>query len=36
MPSDVVLGDRISHKALVTLPEDGKVMPKYVGDTTHN
>jgi hypothetical protein len=27
---------RSSHKALGTLPEDGNVMPKYVGSTTHN
>jgi hypothetical protein len=26
----------ISQKALKTLPEDGNVMPKHVGDTTHN
>jgi hypothetical protein len=26
----------ISHKALGTLPEDGNVMPKHVGDTIHN
>jgi glycosyltransferase A (GT-A) superfamily protein (DUF2064 family) len=26
----------ISQKALGTLPEDGNVMPKHVGDTTHN
>jgi hypothetical protein len=26
----------ISQKALGTLPEDGNVMPKYVGDTIHN
>jgi hypothetical protein len=26
----------ISHKALGTLPEDGNVMPKQVGDTIHN
>ena len=25
-----------SQKALGTLPEDGNVMPKHVGDTTHN
>jgi hypothetical protein len=26
----------VSQKALETLSEDGNVMPKYVGDTTHN
>jgi hypothetical protein len=26
----------ISPKALGTLPEDGNVMPKHVGDTIHN
>jgi hypothetical protein len=26
----------ISHKALGTLPKDGNVMPKHVGDTIHN
>jgi hypothetical protein len=26
----------ISQKALGTLPKDGNVMPKYVGDTIHN
>jgi hypothetical protein len=26
----------ISQKALETLPEDGSVMPKHVGDTIHN
>jgi hypothetical protein len=26
----------ISQKALGTLPEDGKVMPKHVGTTIHN
>jgi hypothetical protein len=26
----------ISQKALGTLPEDGKIMPKYVGATIHN
>jgi hypothetical protein len=26
----------ISQKALGTLPEDGNVMPKYVGATVHN
>jgi hypothetical protein len=26
----------ISQKALGTLPEDGNVMPKYVGATIHN
>jgi hypothetical protein len=26
----------ISHKALGMLPEDGNVMPKHVGDNTHN
>jgi hypothetical protein len=26
----------ISQKALGTLPEDGSVMPKYVGATVHN
>jgi hypothetical protein len=26
----------ISQKALETLPEDGNVMPKHVGDTIHN
>jgi hypothetical protein len=26
----------ISQKALGTLPEDGKVMPKHVGATIHN
>jgi hypothetical protein len=25
-----------SQKALGTLPEDGNVMPKHVGDTIHN
>jgi hypothetical protein len=25
----------VSQKALGTLPEDGNVMPKRVGDTTH-
>jgi hypothetical protein len=25
----------ISQKALGTLPEDGNVMPKHVGDTIH-
>jgi hypothetical protein len=44
--SDVVRGDlnilstapqfSISQKALGTLPEDGNVMPKHVGATTHN
>jgi hypothetical protein len=42
--SDVVCGDlrstapqlSISQKALETLPEDGNVMPKYVGATIHN
>jgi hypothetical protein len=29
-------GLSISQKALGTLPEDGNVMPKYVGATTHN
>jgi hypothetical protein len=32
----VAISDRISQKALGTLPEDGNVMPKHVGDTTHN
>jgi hypothetical protein len=27
---------KISQKALGTLPEDGNVMPKYVGATIHN
>jgi hypothetical protein len=27
---------RISKKALETVPEDGNVMPKHVGDTIHN
>jgi hypothetical protein len=27
---------KISQKALGTLPEDGNVMPKHVGDTIHN
>jgi hypothetical protein len=27
---------RISQKALGTLPEDGNVMPKHVGETIHN
>jgi hypothetical protein len=26
----------ISQMALGTLPEDGNVMPKHVGDTIHN
>jgi hypothetical protein len=26
----------IHQKALGTLPENGKVMPKHVGDTIHN
>jgi hypothetical protein len=26
----------ISQKALETLPEDGNVMPKHVGDTIHD
>jgi hypothetical protein len=26
----------IYQKALVTLPEDGSVMPKHVGNTIHN
>jgi hypothetical protein len=26
----------ISRKALGTLPEDGNIMPKHVGATTHN
>jgi hypothetical protein len=26
----------ISHKALGTLPVDGNVMTKHVGDTVHN
>jgi hypothetical protein len=26
----------ISQNALGTLPEDGNIMPKYVGDTMHN
>jgi hypothetical protein len=26
----------ISQKALGTLPEDGNVMPKHIGDTIHN
>jgi hypothetical protein len=26
----------ISQKALGTLPEDGNVIPKHVGDTIHN
>jgi hypothetical protein len=26
----------ICQKALGTLPEDGNVMPKHVGDTVHN
>jgi hypothetical protein len=26
----------ISQKALGTLPEDGNVMPKHVGDTIYN
>jgi hypothetical protein len=26
----------ISQKALGTLPEDGDVMPKHIGDTIHN
>jgi hypothetical protein len=43
--SDVVCGDNIlsialqlsiSQKALITLPEDGSVMPKHVGATIHN
>jgi hypothetical protein len=37
-PSDVVRGPQlcISQKALGKLPEDGNVMPKYVGTTIHN
>jgi hypothetical protein len=42
--SDVVRDDlrstapqlSIAQKALGTLPEDGNVMPKHVGDTIHN
>jgi hypothetical protein len=39
--SDVMRGDHrsqfsISQKALGTLPKDGNVMPKHVGDTIHN
>jgi hypothetical protein len=34
--SDMVRGDLRSQKALGTLPEDGNVMPKHVGATTHN
>jgi hypothetical protein len=26
----------ISQKALVTLPEDGNIMPKHVGDSIYN
>jgi hypothetical protein len=26
----------ISQKALGTLPEDGNIMPKHIGDTIHN
>jgi hypothetical protein len=26
----------ISHKALETLPENENLMPKHIGDTTHN
>jgi hypothetical protein len=26
----------VSQKALVTLPENGNVLPKHVGDTIHN
>jgi hypothetical protein len=26
----------ISQKALGTLPEDGNIMPKYIGGTTNN
>jgi hypothetical protein len=26
----------ISHKTLGTLPEEGNVIPKHVGDTIHN
>jgi hypothetical protein len=26
----------ISQKAIGTLPKDGNVMPKHVGDTIHN
>jgi hypothetical protein len=26
----------ISQKALETLPDDGNVVPKHVGDTIHN
>jgi hypothetical protein len=26
----------ISQKALGTLPDDGNIMPKHVGDTIHN
>jgi hypothetical protein len=46
MSSFVVRGDpyfidctsveHTSQKALGTLPEDGNVMPKHVGDTIHN
>jgi hypothetical protein len=45
--SDMVRGDLrsilstapqliISQKALGTLPEDGNIMPKHVGDIIHN
>jgi hypothetical protein len=44
MSSGVVRGDfrstapqlSLSKKALGTLPEDGNVMPKHVGDNIHN
>jgi hypothetical protein len=31
-----VVSSDVSQKALGTLPEDGSVMPKHVGDTIHN
>jgi hypothetical protein len=40
VPRDVQLRTapqlRISRKALGTLPDDGNVMPKHVGDNIHN
>ena len=36
MSNGVVRGDIRSQKALGTLPEDGNVMSKHVGDTIHN
>jgi hypothetical protein len=31
-----VVSSDVVREALGTLPEDGNVMPKYVGDTIHN